>query len=183
MSESNEPPKLPPMLQRAALRMSLGRVADDLSQPILKRLAETVWIGQDEIDPPTAGRSVESARDRGDLYLVLNILAETKLISYRKGYAASRPGFPATRYFWFRLTPWGRIFRRWPSSLRRLFLLVVWFSRWTPLRRIVSAAALVVAVIKGWHGAWADFVLALAVLVALISGPARPAFPAETMDT
>jgi hypothetical protein len=70
----------------------MEEVADQLAQPVLERLASTTWIGQDEIDPPVAGRSVESASRRGAYYVMLNILAERGIIAYRKDYAPIRPG-------------------------------------------------------------------------------------------
>ena len=112
--------------------MQMGRLADNLAQPFLERLAGTTWLGQNEVDPPVAGRSVESASQQGAYYVMLNMLAESGLISYRKGYASTRPGFPATQYFWFRMTRFGSAFRRWPAALRRTFLAAVWLARWEP---------------------------------------------------
>jgi hypothetical protein len=133
--------------RRALLRLQSGRTADDLAQPIFEKMGHMQWVGQDDIDPPVPGRTAESARDQGALYVVLNMLAESRLISYRSGYAQVRPGFPATKYFWFRLTWWGKFFRRWPAFLRRAFLLAVWLVRWQPLRRSARTAAILVAVI------------------------------------
>ena len=77
------------------------------------------------------------------------------------------------RYFWFRLTPLGQNFRAlafFTAALIPFGCLV--FVLDTAQEDCISSA-LVVAIIKGWHGAWADFVLVLAVLVTLGSGPAR----------
>jgi hypothetical protein len=114
------------------------------------------------------------------------------IIEARKGFApAPAAGFPATSYFWFRLTKFGAAFRRCPAFLRKTFLSVVWLKRWDHWRRIASvvrrlagAASLLVATYKGWQSAWLDVVLALAVFVAIISGGrSRPRPLAETIDT
>ncbi len=183
MNPAKEPPPIPSDWKRLLNVMQMGRVSDELAQPFLERLAGTTWLGQDDVDPPVAGRSVESASQQGAYYVMLNMLAESGVISYRKGYAPTRPGFPATPYFWFRLTRFGSVFRHWPAALRRVFLAAMWLRRWEPwkrvvgtLRHIASAASLFVAIIKGWHGLWSDVVLAVAVFVAVIfSGSSRPA--------
>ena len=169
----------------------MGQFADDMAQPLLDRLAGTAWLGQDDVDPPVAGRSVDSASQQGAYYVVLNMLAESGLIAYRKGYTPTRPGFPATQYFWFRITRFGRAFRHWPAAVRRTFLTAVWLARWEPLRRAVRAirqiagvASLLVAFIKGWNGAWAEVALAIAVFVAIVSGGSSRSAPfGKTMDT
>ena len=191
MKPAQEPPPIPSDWKRLLGVMQMGRVTDDLAQPFLERLADTTWLGQDDVDPPVAGRSVESASQQGAYYVMLNMLAEFGLISYRKGYAPTRPGFPATPYFWFRLTRFGSAFRHWPAALRRTFLAAVWLGRWEPwkrivstLRRMASAASLLVVVIKGWDRAWADVVLAIAVFVAIASsGRSRSTSLGETLDT
>jgi hypothetical protein len=127
-----EPPSVPSNWRRLSHTMQMGRLADNLAQPFLERLAGTTWLGQNEVDPPVAGRTVESASQQGAYYVMLNMLAESGLISYRKGYASTRPGFPATQYFWFRMTRFGSAFRRWPAALRRTFLAAVWLARWEP---------------------------------------------------
>jgi hypothetical protein len=47
--------------------MEMGRYANELSEPLLERLALTPWLGQQEIDPPVAGRSVGSKAQQGAL--------------------------------------------------------------------------------------------------------------------
>ena len=110
--------------------MQMGWFLDELAQPFLERLANTTWLGQDDVDPPVPRRTVESASYQGAYYVMLNILSERGIIAFRKGYAAHpQPGMPATPYFWFRLTKFGGAFRRYPAPLRRAFLAAAWLMR------------------------------------------------------
>jgi hypothetical protein len=172
--------------------MQMGWFCDELAQPFLEKLASTTWLGQDDVDPPVPGRTVESASHQGAYYVMLNILAERGIIAFRKGYAAHpNPAMPATRYFWFRLTKFGGAFRGYPAPLRRTFLAIAWLMRWDPwrkfvslIRRVVGVATLPVTAYKIQHAAWADVVIAIGVFVAIFSSSRLPPSPlAETLDT
>jgi hypothetical protein len=183
MAGTNQPPPVPPSWRSALRWRQAGRWADGIARSIFESMANKIWTGQDEIDPPGLRRDVESASERGGLYTVLNMLADAKVITYRRGYAPIR-GF-ATEYMWFRLTWWGKFFSRWPVSPRQTFLGLVWLARryGRLVRQVSSFASIVIAVIKSWNGAWADVVLALAVFVALVAGLGRPAISRNVVDT
>jgi hypothetical protein len=187
-----EPPPIQSNWQRLKHTMQMGWFCDELAQPFLERLASTTWLGQDDVDPPIPGRTVESASYQGAYYVMLNILSERGLIALRKGYTAHpQPGMPATPYFWFRLTRLGGAFRRSPAPLRRAFLAAAWLMRWDPwkrfvstIRRVAGVVSLLVAAYKGWHAAWADVVLAIAVFIAIVSSSRSRSSPlGETVDT
>jgi hypothetical protein len=79
-----EPPPIPSNWQRLKHTMQMGRSCDELAQPFLERLAGTTCLGQDNVDPPVPGRTVESASYRGAYYVMLNILSERGIIAFRK---------------------------------------------------------------------------------------------------
>ena len=89
-----EPPSVPSNWRRLSHTMQMGRLADNLAQPFLERLAGTTWLGQNEVDPPVAGRSVESASQQGAYYVMLNMLAESKgLFRIERGMLPLVPAF------------------------------------------------------------------------------------------
>jgi hypothetical protein len=185
MGEADQPPSVPPSWQAALRWRQVGQEADGFAQSILEKMANKVWVGQDEIDPPGLSKDVQSARERGALYIVLNMLADVKIIASQRGYAPIPGRRIATEYRWFRLTWWGKFFRRWPASRRQIFLgLVLLVRRYGRLvRQVISLASIVVALIKGWNRDWTDVVLALTVFGAIIGGRRRPPISPNMMDT
>jgi len=161
-----------------------GQKMDDTAQLIFGKLIPGAWVGQDELDPPGIPATPEQARDRDDFYLVLNILAETQLIAYRRAYAqvGNRPFATPTSVFC--MTRFGRVFREWPPLLRRAYLAMAWLIRryWRRIRQLAKIVAIALAIIKGWNGAWADVALAILVFLAILGPGSQVALP-PTMDT
>ena len=75
MKPHEEPPPIPSNWKRMrpSMLMMMGRHAHEMAQPFLERLTQTAWVGQNEVDPPVAGRSVESATQQGAFYIMLNV--------------------------------------------------------------------------------------------------------------
>lgn len=177
MAETDQPPLVQPSWRRALSWRQAGREADGIAQPIFEKLGSKAWVGQDEIDPPGQKRDVAGARERDALYFVLNILAQTKIVAFFRDHAPAAGGV-VTPYSWFRLTRWGKFFRRWPASLRWIFLGLAWLVR-VYGRQVSSIASVAVAIFKWWRREWVDVVLALTVLVTIF-GLGAPTIPPGT---